>query len=406
MKKIVRILTILSVFLLAQWTLQAQRPFPGPPHRGPGLEKFAEELGLTDEQKTELKALRESGHEDMKALMEKEYENPEARREAMKALADEQREAVDAVLTAAQREKLATLQAEAQAKRTEERKANAEKHKAMREELKTYRETEIMPVLRAQRTKLESQLSAEDKAAIAALRVKRPAHVDAPRPAERPNPEMRGKRPELTEAQKAEMKADREKIKALVDKYDSQITALLEEIDDERETWKDHTQEVFKKYAPEGMKERPTRQQGTEKMKGQRTDGEKRTEKPGKGAGERPHHMQMDREGMGKVGFLLLDPNASAQTSTANKEDFAKMRIFPNPSGTRNTVSYQLTEAGHYRVELRDKDGLVLQVLSNDFYQSGDYKQEIDLSTYAAGTYYVSIVGAEGVVSQKMVVAK
>ena len=68
MKKIVRLLTALSLLLITQWSLQAQRPHPGPPHRGPALEQLAEELNITEDQKTELKALRESHQEEMKAL--------------------------------------------------------------------------------------------------------------------------------------------------------------------------------------------------------------------------------------------------------------------------------------------------------------------------------------------------
>jgi hypothetical protein len=109
---------------------------------------------------------------------------------------------------------------------------------------------------------------------------------------------------------------------------------------------------------------------------------------------------------MGKAGFLLLDPDAETTTSTVSPTEFAEVRIFPNPSASRNTVSYQLKEAGHYRIELRDKDGLVLEVLSNQYLQAGDYREELDLSTYASGTYYLSIVGAEGVVSKKVMVAK
>jgi hypothetical protein len=274
----------------------------------------------------------------------------------------------------------------------------------MQGEMKEYRESEITPVLREQRTKLESKISAEDKATIATLRAKHAAMREA-----KPDftPGERRKRPELTEEQKADMRADREKIKALVEKYDTEITALLDEIETERTGWKEDMQEIGKKYAPEEGKDRPSRGKRGE-MRGKRPEGEKRAESPRREMGA--HHPRgghgMDRDRMGKVGFLLLDPNAETTGNTAKSGDFAEVRIFPNPSASRNTVSYTLKEAGNYRVELRDKDGLVLQVLSNQYRQAGDYREELDLSSYSAGTYYLSIVGAEGVVSKKVVVAK
>ncbi|PHN04879.1 T9SS type A sorting domain-containing protein [Flavilitoribacter nigricans] len=403
MKKVVRILTVVAVMMVAQWNLQAQRPHPGPPDRGPGLERFAEELEITDEQKAELKALHETQREEAKALMEKEYETREARWEAMKALRESHKDAMDAILTEAQLAKLETLKAEAKAQREARHEERMENVKAMRGEMKTYRETEIEPVLRAQRTKLEEELSAEDKATIAAIRAKHPTKRE-----DRPDFKAgeRGKRPELTDEQKAEMRADREKIKALVEKYDSEITSLLDEIKDDREEWKEDMQEIGKKYAPEDLKDRPARGKRGE-MKGKRLGDDKRAEAPRREMEGRHHRGgKMDREHFGKVGFLLMDPNAETEAATAPAGDFAEVRVFPNPSASRNTVSYKLRDAGHYRVELRDKDGLVLEVLSNEYRQSGEYREELDLTSYAAGTYYLSIVGAEGVVSKKVVVAK
>ena len=55
------------------------------------------------------------------------------------------------------------------------------------------------------------------------------------------------KRPELTEEQKAILKADRATMKALVDKYDSEITSLLDEIETEREQWKEDMKAIEEK---------------------------------------------------------------------------------------------------------------------------------------------------------------
>lgn len=396
---------MMAILMVAQWNLQAQRPGPGPQHRGPALEKFAEELGITEAQQEALKALHETQREEAKALMEKEYENREARREAMKNLRDNHKDALDAILTEAQLEKLETLKEEAKANRATKHQERKENFKTMRSDLKTYRESEVMPVLREQRTKLEAELSTEDKATIAALRAKHEAMR-----AEKPNfePGERRKRPELTDEQRANRRTDREKVKALVAKYDTQITSLLEEIEDQKLNWKEDMQEIGQKYAPKEQNDRPNRgKRGA--MKGKRLDGEKRTEAPRRkmGASHPRGRHHMERDDMGKAGFLLLDPNASEENANmSNRADFAEVRIFPNPSASRNTVSYKLKEAGHYRVELRDKDGLVLQVVSNEYRQAGDYREELDLSSYSAGTYYLSIVGAEGVVSKKVVVAK
>lgn len=408
MKNSISILTVLAIFLTASWNLQAQRPHPGPPHSGPGLEQFAEALGITEDQKTELKALHETQREEAKALMEEDFETPEARREAMKELRESHQQALDDILTDDQRKKLEELKAEAKAKREMNRQERIDNFKAMREEMNTYREKEMLPVLREQRTKLEAMLSEEDRTDIAQLRAKRPErradHADF-------EPGQRPRRPELTEEQRAAMKADREQIKGLMEKYDGEITALLEEIESQQATWKEAMQEIAEKYAPGDLRDRPERgKRDAGEMRGKRRGHDQQTEtarRPGKG--QSPHRGgkgRMDHKTMGKVQFLLMDPNAEVAAREVPKNEFAEIRIFPNPSASRNTVNYQLKDAGHYRVELRDKDGLVLTVLSNQYREPGNYREEVDVLEYASGTYYLSIVGAEGVVSKKLVIAK
>lgn len=125
----------------------------------------------------------------------------------------------------------------------------------------------------------------------------------------------------------------------------------------------------------------------------------------GKGQHMRARRGHGDKP-MGKAGFLLLDPNEDIAPATSDKQDFAEIKVYPNPSASRNTIAYDIKEGGYYRVELRDKDGLVLRVISNEYRQAGNYQEDVDLSSYAAGTYYVSIVGAGGVISKKVVIAK
>lgn len=394
---------------MTQWALQAQPPQMGPrPHRGPALEQLEEELNITEEQKTQLKAAHEAQMAKMEALRDQDFESPEDRREAMKALRDEERAAIEKILTAEQLQKLETLQAERGEKREAQREERMKQHDAMQAEIKTYREKEVLPVLREQRAKLETKISAEDKATIAALREKMEARKAA---WEGKAPGERRQRPEPTEEQKAAFKADHETVRALVEKYDTDITALLEEVKTERQEWKEGMREIGEKYAPErpdfrreGKKERPdaekkAKAQGERKAK---VEGERKADRPSRGP-EGLGHRGPGPEGMSKAVFLLLDPNAETTQNVAGKADFAQIRVFPNPSAGRNTVNFTVKDAGYYRVELRDKNGQVLKELSNEYRQSGAYQEEVDMSQFPSGTYYLSITGADGVISEKIV---
>lgn len=75
---------------------RAERPGGGPGQRGDMLKKMAEELGLSDEQKTKLQEVFKAQREAMKDL------SPEERREKMKESREEMNAKVKEILTAEQ----------------------------------------------------------------------------------------------------------------------------------------------------------------------------------------------------------------------------------------------------------------------------------------------------------------
>ncbi len=73
------------------------------------LARLQEELDLTDDQVTRLRAIFEEQHAKFEALRENAPEDPEARHEAFHALWEETHESVSAVLTEEQRQRLEEL---------------------------------------------------------------------------------------------------------------------------------------------------------------------------------------------------------------------------------------------------------------------------------------------------------
>jgi Secretion system C-terminal sorting domain len=97
----------------------------------------------------------------------------------------------------------------------------------------------------------------------------------------------------------------------------------------------------------------------------------------------------------GGQGWLLkldslgcLVPGCATSTSTEEQEMESFFSIFPNPSSENITVQIQKENQGNRKVELIDSYGRVVykyNILSNES------TINIDVSNYAAGTYFLSV---------------
>ena len=134
----------------------------------PSIEHLLEQLDLSSEQKAELEESKSAFEEQRSALKGQEFNTPEERREAHRTLKEQQRNALQEILTEEQLGKLMALHSAAK----EEHRAAMKDvdRKGLHEALKAHHETEVLPVLREQRAKLEASISSEDRERIAVLR--------------------------------------------------------------------------------------------------------------------------------------------------------------------------------------------------------------------------------------------
>ncbi|MCB0636895.1 MAG: T9SS type A sorting domain-containing protein [Lewinella sp.] len=405
-------LTLLAMALLAWAPLQAQ-PHPGHgPHRGhprPGVpeltEELQQELQLSDEQaaawtelqttvRTQLDELRQTGE-------------PGEGREAARAIMEDARGQLAEILSP---EQLAQMRNFLDAQRQEMREAWAQvDHQALRQELKTYRETEIHPVMLAQRTKLENSLTADDKATLAEIRLAIDEAKAEARQLHQERRDQAGERGERGERQPRQQQAraqrpdgprpqgmhrdhalgrwleDHPEIKtqleSLVNTYDTEITDLLEELRPQHEQWQADQRAIMERYAPEGM-ERPRRE---------------RPERPAEAGIPLPH----------KVRFLLMNPAGDEPIETLGAEDASTTaRAFPNPATNNTTLAFELKAESPVRIELRDESGNVLQTVMRETFPSGAHRVPVDLTGVRPGTYYLTLATEAGTESVKVVVVK
>lgn len=368
---------MLAAFIGLSFTADAQRgradKSQGQYHIG-AIMSLKEELKITPEQTAQLETLQASFKEQATALRSQTFEDQTARREAMKSLRQSMKDELEDVLTAEQ-------QAILKEKRAEMKTA----HQDMRKAVKVYREAEVKPVLQAQRAKLETELEAADKVRLeeirSELKSKRQAYAKKGKDKSKGKGEMQQHKHKGTAQGQHPL---RDELKAMAQKYDSQISRLMEEIKPQAKQWHEDMQAIRVAHAPD----HPRAAKG-EKAYG---DGSMHGKKAHKGN----HPMKKER-------FLLMKPEATEKGQTAAQP---KARVFPNPASTMAAVAYDLKTAGDVNIVLRAKEGIVLKTLPQGRLEAGPQQADIPLDGLNEGVYYISIQSGKQQWAEKLIIAR
>lgn len=374
---------MLAAFIGLSFTADAQRgredKSQGQYHIG-AIMSLKEELKITPEQTAQLETLQASFKEQATALRSQTFEDQAARQEAMKSLRQSMKDELEDVLTAEQ-------QAILKEKRADRKNA----HHDMRKAVKVYREAEMKPVLQIQRAKLETALEEADKARLEEIR----SELNSKRQAYAKEGKDKSKRMGKGEGEMHQRKHKgavqdqqplRDELKAMAQKYDSQISRLMEEIEHQAKQWYKDMQAIREAYAPDHQK-------GAKWEK---------TLSPA----DAFMHNKQDYKGshpMKKERFLLMKPEATEKGQTAAQP---KARVFPNPATTMTTLAYDLETAGDVTIVLRAKEGVVLKTLPQGRAEAGPQQVDIPLDGLNEGVYYISIQSGKQQWAEKLIIAR
>ncbi|TGE16806.1 T9SS type A sorting domain-containing protein [Hymenobacter elongatus] len=251
-----------------------------------------------------------------------------------------------------------------------------------RQEVKAYYQANVLPVVRQQRQKLETQLSADDKAQLATyrtqlreLRLRGKALQESMRPSGTTETRLA-----LTDAQQQELRsASREimvKVGLLAKKYEAPLTQLAQEIQPQKDQWATDLKAIAARYAtPEQLaKHRELR-----------------------------HHQGHLGQFLRPAKFLLLDPNAPASAAADNATATATA-VYPNPAAATNQLEYSVRKAGPVTIEILDGRGNTLRpVVQNEQQEKGSHTLTTNLSDLPNGTYFYKITTRSGTETKRFV---
>lgn len=278
--------------------------------------------------------------------------------------------------------------------------------KASRKAVREYVKTNVFPALMAQRTKLENQLSAEDKTKLADLRQRLKALKQDSKGLRKLRKKGHGEGTHSVEDEENEenlteglSEADREKIQqasqkmrrimleawVIADNYDKTIRTLLGELKPQGEKWKADIKAILEKNMPAEAKEKMQKHA-----------------KGGKGGKMMERHFGKFKKAFSPAGFVLLDPNAKIPTMGEDEDEEdapslgANITVFPNPSEEGNIIRFTTQEKGKVSIYLLDKDNRKLRTVLDETREAGEQNVKVRIGDLQKGVYYYQIVSPSG----------
>ena len=377
---------LLVVSLLTTSTILAQRHRPHPPRPLELTEELKTELALTPQQITAIENLQAETKSAAEALRQQDGLEPEARREAIRNIQRSAKEEMGSILNEEQRAKFRNLR---EAKRQERRELmQSVDRKAMRAELNEYREQNVKPVMEAQRAKLNETLSEAEQARLTEYRtVLAEAKEKARAERQATREERKAERTDRDETQERRPHRHHKQgharqklheahpsifvdLEAIVERYDSEITTLLEEIADEREQWKVDQRAITERYIPEVL----MAQHDERRAKHEPT-------------AERQARHEMAK----KIRFLLQESLTEAEVEMAEEMVEIAAAAYPNPATNTTTLSFELPTNDVIRIDLRDEQGGLVKNITRDNFVAGKNQVEVELGDLTNGTYYLTL---------------
>ncbi len=262
-----------------------------------------------------------------------------------------------------------------------------QKNPELRKELHTYMQKNVRPVLRAQRLKLEKEISAKDKQEIEKLRQQLQQTRQEGKALKEQLKAARGEnKTPLTDAQKAQVKAQHEKVKqvytaaaAIAERYKTQMQRIKVDLRDDRTKWDADIKAILAKYGvtPEA--------------------GEKGKHKKRGGAYMQYNHLLRPAQ------FILWDGSEKEVRKAGKSKKDKEVSVYPNPATNANTIAYSVAKQGNVKITLLDEKGTTLRTLLNENKAPGKYTLEVNLRDLPNATYYYKIETAAGSDTKRLI---
>ena len=105
-----------------------------------------------------------------------------------------------------------------------------------------------------------------------------------------------------------------------------------------------------------------------------------------------------------KPSMIRLKTSTEAGIENNDNNAFALFQNTPNPANNSTKIAYEIKNASKVSISISDITGRVILNIDKGLQNSGYYSEEIDLSKFAAGTYFYTLKAGDSQKTKKMIV--
>jgi len=288
------------------------------------------------------------------------------------------------------------------------------KHKEMRKEMRQYTDASIMPTIKAERLKFDSELTDEEKQAITEVRASLKNQKEEQKTFHKEMRALKEAGNEPSEEQKTQMRAFREQQKALFEKirpiaqaHSEYLKNFHESLKPQAEVWKGELETIRKKYiSDEEMEEmKEERKSKMEEHRKEMPEGAARPARGEHGKAHRGAHGKKDElhKLLNPVKFLLLDPTAKGRGNDMEGEEEMGVNVYPNPVAYISQIELELPKSGQVQIDLLDRQGNLVKTILNERKAKGKHTIEVSTADLPANIYYYKVITENGGETKKFI---
>jgi len=82
------------------------------------------------------------------------------------------------------------------------------------------------------------------------------------------------------------------------------------------------------------------------------------------------------------------------------------LTLAPNPTSDYVTLSYEVGTTGNVLLELKDEQGITIEVIAQGLVDAGSYVKRIDLTRLVSNVYFVTLRSDTEVITEKLILQK
>lgn len=104
--------------------------------------------------------------------------------------------------------------------------------------------------------------------------------------------------------------------------------------------------------------------------------------------------------------FITLEEQTNTLTETEVINNFTLKQNYPNPFNSSTIISFELERSDNVELSLFDISGRKVKVITNTFYNKGEYSIQLDMGELPSGVYFYTLKNSQNILTKSLTLIK